>query len=144
MNLGVIWIIAIIVFAVLEAVTYQLISTWFAIGSVGGLVAYLLGFDFNVQMTVFLALSIITLCCLRPLSVKKLKPKGLKTNTENIIGKEVLITETVDNTKECGKGKIGGMEWTVRSDDNSVIPEKQLAVIEKIEGVKLIVKPKGE
>ena len=104
MNLGVIWIIAIIVFAVLEAVTYQLISTWFAIGSVGGLVAYLLGFDFNVQMTVFLVLSIITLCCLRPLSVKKLKPKGLKTNTENIIGKEVLITETVDNTKECGKG----------------------------------------
>ena len=105
MNLGVIWIIAIIVFAVLEAVTYQLISTWFAIGSVGGLVAYLLGFDFNVQMTVFLVLSIITLCCLRPLSVKKLKPKGLKTNTENIIGKEVLITETVDNTKECGKGR---------------------------------------
>lgn len=144
MKLEFIWIAAIIVFGVLEAATYQLVSVWFAIGAIGGLIARLLGFDFAVQMAVFLILTALSLCCLRPISMKWLKPKIIKTNADNLIGQEVLITETVDNINGRGKGKINGMTWTVRSADNSEIPEKSLAVVEKIEGVKLIVKVKGE
>lgn len=144
MNLGVIWIVAIIVFAVLEAITYQLVSTWFAIGAVGGLITYLLGYDFNIQMIVFLVLTILTLCCLRPMSMKRLKAKGLKTNIDTLEGQEILITKAVDNINGQGEGKLNGMTWTVRSVNDSVIPENQKAVIEKIEGVKLIVRAKGE
>lgn len=144
MNLGVIWITAIIVFAVLEAVTYQLVSAWFAIGAVGGLVTYLLGYDFNAQMIVFLILTVLSLCCLRPLSMKKLKAKGLKTNVETLAGQEIIITKTVDNINGQGEGKINGMTWTVRSVNNSIIPENQRALVEKVEGVKLIVRAKGE
>ncbi len=139
MDMSVIWIIAIVGFAVLEAATYQLVSVWFSIGSIGGLAAHLLGYNFTVQMGVFLILAVITLCCLRPLSLKKLKPKGLKTNTDGLIGENVLITETVDNIKGQGKGSVNGMTWTVRSSDGSQIPEKTKAKVEKIEGVKLIV-----
>lgn len=144
MTLEFIWITAVIVFGVLEAATYQLVSVWFAIGAVGGLIAKLLGFDFAIQMTVFLILSILSLCCLRPISMKWLKPKITKTNIDILAGQEILITETVDNINGRGKGKVNGMTWTVRSADNSVISEKSLAVVEKIEGVKLIVKVKGE
>ena len=144
MQLEIIWIIAIVVFGVLEAVTYQLVSIWFAIGAVGGLIARLLGFDFAVQMTVFLAFAALSLCCLRPVSMKWLKPKIIKTNVDALSGKEILITQTVDNINGSGKGKINGMTWTVRSADNSVIEKDSLAVIERIEGVKLIVKTKGE
>lgn len=139
MDMSVIWIVAIVGFAVLEAATYQLVSVWFSIGSIGGLAAHLLGYNFTVQMGAFLILAIITLCCLRPLWMKKLKPKGLKTNTESLIGENVLITETVDNIKGRGKGVVNGMTWTLRSSDGSQIPEKTNAKVEKIEGVKLIV-----
>lgn len=144
MDMSVIWIIAIIVFAVFEAVTYQIVSVWFAIGAVGGLVTHLLGYDFTAQLAVFLLLSIIMLCCLRPLSVKYLKPKGLKTNVDDLIGREVLITEAVDNIAGKGKGSVNGMIWTVRSSDGSEIPEQTRARIEKIEGVKLIVSNREE
>lgn len=144
MDISVIWIAAVIVFVVLELATYQLVSVWFAIGAVGGLIAHLAGGDFTIQMIVFLALTVLTLCCLRPLSMKRLKPKGLKTNTESLIGDDVLIIETVDNIKAQGRGTVRGMTWTVRSIDGSVIPENTKAKVEKIEGVKLIVKAEGE
>ena len=140
----IIWLIGIIVFVVLEAVTYQIVSIWFALGAVGGLVASLAGANFTVQMIIFIALSVIFLICLRPVSRKLLKSKQEKTNVDSMLGKEVLITKEVDNLSGSGQGKVNGVVWTVKSADDSLIPENDIAVVEKVEGVKLIVKRKGE
>ncbi|MDY3972974.1 MAG: NfeD family protein [Clostridia bacterium] len=140
----IIWLIGIIVFVVLEAVTYQIVSIWFALGAVGGLIASLTGASFTVQMIVFIAVSVIFLICLRPVSRKLLKSKQEKTNVDSMLGKEVLITKEVDNLSGSGQGKVNGVVWTVKSADNSQIPENDIAVVEKVEGVKLIVKRKGE
>ncbi len=139
-TLGVIWFIAIIVFLILEAVTYQLVSIYLAIGAVGGLVTYMLGFDFIPQMMVFLVLSIILLCLLRPISVKAMKNRTLKTNADSLIGEKVYITKDVNNIEGSGEGRVNGADWSVRSSDGSVIPKGTSAVVEKIEGVKLIVR----
>ena len=37
MEQAVIWILGIIAFIILETVTYQLVSIWFAIGALGGI-----------------------------------------------------------------------------------------------------------
>ena len=144
MDVGFLWIGAIIAFVIIEAVTYQLVSVWFAVGSIGGMITYMLGFNFSAQMTVFLILSVITLLCLRPLSMKLLKPKGFKSNADSLVGKEVLITKEVSNVNASGEGKINGMTWVVRSEDDSELPEGSVAVVKKIEGVKLIVERKGD
>lgn len=136
------WLIAIIAFIVLEAVTYQLVSVWFVIGSLGGLVAAALGASFGVQIAAFVILSALMLAVLRPLSMKLLKPKGLKTNVDGLIGGDVLITENVSNIEGTGKGKINGMTWTVRSESGEDIPENSVATVSRIEGVKLIVTKK--
>ena len=39
MEQAVIWILGIIAFIILETVTYQLVSIWFAIGALGGMIA---------------------------------------------------------------------------------------------------------
>ncbi|MGN0107775.1 MAG: NfeD family protein [Hominilimicola sp.] len=140
----IIWLIGIIVFIILEAATYQIVSIWFALGAVGGLVASLAGANFTVQMIIFIALSVIFLICLRPVSRRLLKFKHEKTNVDSILGKEVLITKEVDNLRGGGQGKVNGVVWTVKSADNVPIPENDIAVVEKVEGVKLIVKRKGE
>lgn len=140
----VIWAIGIIAFVVLEAATYQMVSIWFAIGAVGGIIASALGASFNVQMIIFIVLSVIFLIALRPVSMKVLKARGAKTNVDGLIGKEVLITKDIDNLNGVGEGKINGMTWSVRSLDNAKIPANTTAVVEKVEGVKLIVTKKGE
>lgn len=140
----IVWLAGIIAFVILEAVTYQMICIWFALGSLGGLIAKMAGASFNIQMTVFLVISIICLICLRPLSKKLVKREEVKTNVDSLIGKEVLITKEVDNLHEKGEGRINGMVWTVRSMDNTPITENEIAIVEEVKGVKLIVKRKGE
>jgi membrane protein implicated in regulation of membrane protease activity len=108
------------------------------------LIVALAGAGFNLQMTIFLALSVVFLICLRPLSKRLIKVKKEMTNVDSLIGKDVLITKEVDNLRGEGEGKVKGMTWSVRSCDNSVISEGECAVAERVEGVKLIVKRKGE
>lgn len=135
-----IWLALVAVFAAVEAATYQLICIWFALGSVGGLVASLLTDNYMTQIVVFIIVSVVTLVCVRPLVKKALKPKGLKTNVESLVGKEIIITEDVCNIKSKGLGKINGMVWSVRSSDGTDIPKDNVAIVEKVEGVKLIVR----
>ena len=134
----IVWLIAIVAFIVLEAVTYQMLSIWFVIGAIGGLIASLLGAEFWVQMTVFLALSVICFIAFRPLAVKKLKP-NFKTNADAVIGKKVTITKEVDNVNGTGEGKLDGMAWTVRTESGKTLGVGDVAEVKRIEGVKLIV-----
>lgn len=140
MTMSAVWLILVVVFVIAEAVTYQLVSVWFAAGSVGALFASFVTDNLFYQLIVFTAVSVIMLALLRPLVKTKLKATGLKTNTENLIGKEIVITEDVDNTLSSGQGKINGMTWTVRNDSGECIKKGTVAVVDRIEGVKLIVK----
>ncbi len=134
----IIWLIGVIAFIILEAVTYQMVSVWFVIGAIGGLITSLTGVDFWVQMTVFLALSLVLLICFRPIAVKKLKT-DFKTNADAVIGKKVTITKETDNINGTGEGRLDGMVWTVRSESGKTLAVGDVAEVKKIEGVKLIV-----
>ncbi len=134
----IIWLIGVIAFIILEAVTYQMVSVWFVIGAIGGLITSLTGVDFWVQMTVFLALSLVLLICFRPIAVKKLKT-DFKTNADAVIGKKVTITKETDNINGTGEGRLDGMVWTVRSESGKALAVGDVAEVKRIEGVKLIV-----
>lgn len=49
----VIWIAAIVVFGIVEAVTVGLVSIWFVLGAVAGLLAAVLGAALWVQIVLF-------------------------------------------------------------------------------------------
>ncbi len=136
---GLIWLLAVVAFIVLEASTYQMICVWFIVGSIGGMIASLLGAGFWVQMSVFLVVSIVLLILMRPIAVKRLNNHKVKTNADSLIGKKVLITEKVNNTEATGQGKIDGVVWTVRADGDVIIEAGTTTEVKRIEGVKLIV-----
>ena len=137
---GILWTVAIIVFLILEAVTFQSICIWFAGGALGALAAYALGGSLNSQIVVFFITSAILLVLTRPFVKKVTQGKKIKTNSESIPGKQGKVTEEIDNVSERGKVRLEGMEWTARSVDGSVIPENVIVEIVEISGVKLIVK----
>lgn len=134
------WLALIVAFIIVEACTYQLVCIWFAIGSIGGLFTSMATDNVLIQAAVFTFLSALMLICLRPAVSRVLKPKGLKTNIDGLIGKKIMITKDVSNADEKGEGKVNGLIWSVRSADNEPILKGTCAVIEKVEGVTLIVK----
>ncbi len=137
---GIVWVIGIVVFLLLEAATYQFICIWFAGGALGALVSWTLGAGMNVQISVFFIVAAVLLILTRPFVKKITANRTVKTNVDVIPGKIALVTEEINNLSEQGKVKLDGMEWTARSKNGESIEQgKQVEVLE-VSGVKLIVK----
>lgn len=144
--LNLIWIGLFIILLIIEVFTVGLTTIWFAIGALAAAGANTLGANLTIQIIVFLAVSIMLMIFTRPWAAKHLNKNRLKTNYESKIGEVIKITERVDNLRQTGRSIVDGQEWTVRSQDNNVILEKdELAKVISVSGVKLIVeKYKGE
>lgn len=139
MSMTTFWIIAMVVFLVIEAVTVGIVSVWFAIGALFAMVTAMLGANLWVQITVFLVVSAIALYFTRPLVKKFVNNKAEPTNADMLIGKECRVVETIDNLSGTGAVYVDGKTWTARTVDEEIIPKGQLVKAERIEGVKLIV-----
>ncbi len=136
------WAAAIIIFGIAEAVTVQLVSIWFLVGAIAALITALCGASPVIQIIVFIAVSVLALVITRPLVKKYITPKRENTNADRVIGQTGIVTQDIDNIKATGQVKVDGKFWTARSFDNSVIPAEREVIIDKIDGVKLIVKSK--
>ena len=135
----IIWIAAVIIFGVTEAVTAGLVSIWFVLGAVAGLITAVLGGSIWLQVVLFFIVSIATLIATRPL-VRKLSKKGqVATNADRVLGGTARVTETIDNTIPTGEVYIDGKTWTARSQSGAVIAAETLVTVIRMEGVKLYV-----
>ena len=135
-----IWVVAVIFFAVVEGLTAQLVSIWFVMGGIGALVASLLGAPWWLQGVVFLLLSLLTLLCTRPLMRRLTQKEPVETNADRVIGKTAVVLEDIDNLENKGQVRVLGSVWSARSQNDGVkIAAGQNVVVQKIEGVKLIV-----
>ena len=75
----------------------------------------------------------------KPIAKKYFTDKIQKTNSEDLIGKKVMITEAVDNVRATGVAVASGLEWTARAKEDGITFEKgEFALVTAIEGVKLI------
>ena len=138
------WLIVLAVFLVIEAITVGLTTIWFAGGALVAAIASGAGAGILVQWILFLVISLVLLIFTRPIAMRYLNTNRTRTNAESLIGKEAVVTQTIENLKNQGQVIVGGIEWTARTDDNEKMIEKDTVVeIERIEGVKLIVKMKG-
>ena len=138
--MGIVWLIATIAFGVLESVTAQFVSIWFAGGALCSLIAFLLGADARWQMLVFGVASGLLLIFTRPIVKRLTKNTDSKTNLDAVIGKKAVVTKETDGFGDFGEAKLEGKLWTVKSLDESVLAEGDVVFVEKVEGVKLVVR----
>ena len=137
----VVWLILMVVFLIAEACTVSLVSIWFAVGSMGALIASMCDAQLWIQIAVFLVLSATLLACMRPFVKKFIKPKITATNADSIIGSEGFVTEDIDNLSARGQVKLGGMFWSARSTSADPISKDTKVKVDRIEGVKVFVSP---
>lgn len=133
----ILWILAIVIFSILEATTQGLVSIWFAGGAVAALIAASLNADTMIQSSVFIVVSVILLIALRGIAKKNLKNKTEKTNADRIIGETVTVEKVSPIKKNEGTVKINDVEWKIVVQ-NSELSVGDILTVEKIEGVKLI------
>lgn len=136
----IIWAFMIVFFGAFEAITLQLVSIWFVFGSIGALIASFCGLDFIWQVLIFIIISVLALIITRPLVKKYINTSKLPTNADRVIGQQALVIEEINNIEATGQVKVDGKTWTARAADDTVIPQGIMVNVEKIEGVKLIVK----
>ena len=140
---SVIWLVLLVVFAVVEAVTVGLASIWFAAGALAALLSTFFTDNIWIQIFLFVLVSAVTLIALRPLAKKYVNPKEVHTNADRVIGREAVVTEDIDNLTAVGAVKIFGVLWTARSADDDPIPAGSTVTVKEIDGVKLVVAKKG-
>lgn len=139
-----IWLGLMVVFIFVEAATVATVSLWFAGGALVSMVAALLHVSVPVQVVLFFVVSGTLLASLRPVLQRYFVPKLKKTNIDAVIGASGLVTEDIDNIQGKGKVKVGAMDWTARSTDDSMISAGTQIRVDRIEGVKVFVSPVKE
>ena len=136
------WLAVFVLLIVIELATMGLTTIWFAGGAVAGFIASMLGANVVIQAVVFFVVSIVLLIFTRPFAVRYVNSNKTKTNIDGLIGQEALVLEEINNIRETGCARLEGKERTARSVDDTVIPADTVVIVERIEGVKLIVKTK--
>ena len=138
------WLIAMVVLLIVEGLAPGLVSIWFALGALAALISALLGAPVWLQIVWFLLVSIVTLALTRPLARKYVNGRIVATNADILVGKECVVTERIDNVLGTGAVTVGGKIWTARMADPEGKAEtgERMEVL-RIEGVKLIVKPRA-
>ncbi len=136
-----VWVIILIGAIVLEIMTVQFVSIWFAFAALVAVILAGLGTPVWAQLLCFVAVTLILLIATRPL-VKKLRGEYVRTNADMNIGKLAVVTEDVINERSLGRAIIGGVSWKAVSEDGEHIPEGSTVVIKDVDGAKLIVSQK--
>lgn len=89
-QMEIIWLALTAVLLIIEIVTLGLTTIWFAAGALFAFFAALLGMNQGIQIGVFVVVSVVLLFFTRPLAVKYLNTKTIKTNTEALVGKTAV------------------------------------------------------
>lgn len=135
------WFIAFIILIIVELVTVNLVTIWFAIGSVFSMIVSFYTDSLVIQLIVFIIVSLFSLLITKPL-IKKLKAKEVvPTNSDRVIGHVAIVTKEISKDK-YGEVKVLGNTWTASCDESVEVGKK--VRIKAIDGVKLIVKLEEE
>lgn len=139
--MALIWFIAFVILLIIEMVTINLVSIWFAIGAIASMITTFITDSILIQIVVFLIVSVISLLLTKPLMKKFKKFDFQPTNSDRVIGKIGEVVKKISKN-EYGEVKVFGNIWTATSDD--VIDVGSKVKVVSIDGVKLIVKKEEE
>ena len=134
------WLLAAIGFVVLEAMTLNLVSIWFAVGSAAALLSCLVTGSFRVQAVVFIAVSAVCLLAFKPLA-KRLHKQPTPTNGDRALGREARVLTPV-SAQQTGRVRLDGVDWSARcATPGDTLTPGQTCRVTEIHSTLLIVEP---
>ena len=134
-----IWGIVTAIALVVEFLTADLITIWFAAGGLVTLLVVALVPDLALiwQLVIFVAVSVILLVCTRKICLKLLSNDNAKTNTDALIGTRFVVKDVQENYTYH---KINGTSWRVYAVEGEQLEVGAEFEICSVSGNKLIAK----
>lgn len=136
-----IWFVIFLALLFFELITVNLVSIWFAIGSFAALITSFYTENITIQVIVFVVVSIIALALTNKVTNRLRKRKIVPTNLDRVVGQIGIVTKDITKD-EYGEVKVKGSIWTASA--NKPIKKASYIKVERIDGVKLIVKEQKE
>ena len=135
-----IWLIAAGVFFIAEIATTGFLIFWLGLGSLLAMVTSFITDSVFIQTIVFVISSTLLILLTKPL-LKKItkKDKTVVTNAFSIVGKDAIVTTTIDPKQGIGQIKVDGETWSAKCSDDIVIEKGTEVKILAIDGVKAVV-----
>lgn len=138
------WIIWLAIFAlavIIEASGPNLVSIWFAVGSLVSLIiSFIPGVAWWIQVIVFVVLSVVSFIALRPIFKRFMKHNLFNTNIDSYAGKKGIVVEEI-TLLNPGSVKIGDVKWSaIPLDEKEKFNVNDVVEVVAISGNKLIVK----
>ena len=139
-----VWTLTLIMCVLMEAATAALTAIWFMPAGFACLVMSLFNVPLPVQIVSYVVISAVTLIIAKAVLRRrgKLEPAPTPTNADRVIGETAKVTVAIDNTAPAGEVMVRGQIWTARSATDDSFAAGEDVVVDRIEGVKLIVKRK--
>ena len=139
------WLIISGFFFIIEIFTVGFLVFWFAIGALIAMIASLFIHNMITQAIIFIVSSTVLLFATRPFVNKFAKTENnVKTNAYSIEGKIGKVIKKINPIEGTGQVKIDGEVWSAKSLNNISISQDTEVIVEKIDGVKAIVKPTNQ
>lgn len=135
-----IWVIAAIIFAIIEIYTPSFFIIWFSVGSLFAALTSVFTNNIPIQLAVFLVVSVILVLSTKKITDKFItKKNSYKTNSDAYIGKVGIVTEKINSIEAKGRVKIQGESWKAATSNEETIEKGEKVKVEKIDGVTLYV-----
>jgi membrane protein implicated in regulation of membrane protease activity len=134
------WVIAAVIAGALEIALPGFVLLWFAAGALVASLAAALGLGVNVQLTLFILVSVALFAASRTIFKKAFmrNAASVKTGVEAMVGQEAVVTESLTDG-HGGTVRINGELWSARPLGGPVA-EGERVVVEQVEGLKLWVR----
>ena len=138
-----IWGTIIIATIIIELFSADIDAIWFSAGALIALVLSFFEVHIAIQLAIFVIVTAILLFTVGKWAKKALMIKNIPTNSDSLIGREILILESA-NEFDKGSGVINDVVWTVICQAGISVEKGKHAIIVAIDGNKLVVKNKEE
>ena len=137
-----VWLAVVILSVVVEAVTNELLTIWFAIAGLICVILSAFQIEWYITLPVFIAVSTALILGLRKLSIKLLNKKcDDKTNADAVFGKKFVLLSKI-SLNQPGTIKVNDVVWNVLTENNGeVVEEGSLVKVLRLSGNKYIVEP---
>lgn len=139
-NTPLMWLAVIVIAAVLEAVTTQVITIWFAVGAFGALLAGAFSAPLYVQIIIFTFVSVLLLILARPILMRFMKNTAKISTVNSEIGRTAKVVQEINALKKTGRVLLGDVNWNAVSENGSdVIEIGENVEVRAVDGTTLVV-----
>jgi membrane protein implicated in regulation of membrane protease activity len=135
----VLWVTVAVVSAIIEVSIPHFGVIFASLGAAAAAVAASFGLGPALQLIVFVVVLGASLAVLRPRLIGRADAPGVPSRTDELIGRDGMVTHDIDPTLGAGRVNVGGEDWAARC--GTPLPVGTRVRVVRADGIVLEVTP---